>query len=279
LGLPEFKKVYLSPWSFRNVSKASLATLRFARKAAEEYNMKRLELGFPYPAGRVRDLSPEVEKEVEDIAGSFKVTCHTPMVNLAAWEEKRRRENVNEMIASINFSVEKGADQFVVHLAASEGLLSFIPWPQKSINQKLIQEAGEKSFHEITEYFKGMNLIYGLENLTRHEPGFQDPQDFAHLFNNNVGLVIDTVHAISWKLDPVKLIELYRKHLVEVHLTDGTGRGKVVKHYALGNGNVPLQRVLQKLQEIDFASPVVIEVDSKKDFVASLEWLARSPMQ
>jgi sugar phosphate isomerase/epimerase len=268
------------PWNFRNVSKASIATLRFARKAADQYNMKRIELGFPYPAGRVRDLSLEVEKEIEGIAGSFKVTCHAPMVNLAACEEKRRRENVNEMIAAINFSLEKGATQFVVHLAASdEGLFSFIPWPKKSISHKLIQEAGEKSFHEITEYFKAMNLIYGLENLTRHEPGFQDPKDFAHLFKNNVGLVIDTVHAISWRLDPVRLIELYQKHLVEVHLTDGTGQGKVVKHYALGDGNVPLSRVIQKLQEIEFSGPVVIEVDSKKDFAASLKWLTRSPMQ
>ena len=259
-------------------SLGGVTTLRFARKAAEEYSIGRMELGFPYPVGRVRDLSPEVKKEIEGIAGSFKVTCHAPMVNLASIDERKRKENINEMIASIEFSLEKGANQFVIHLAAA-GIFSFLPWSNKNSNHKLIQEAGEKSFHEITEYFQGKNPIYGLENLTSHEPGFQDPQDFAHLFKDNVGLTIDTVHAISWKLDPVRLIDQYRKHLVEVHLTDGTGLGKVVKHYALGKGIVPLQRVLQKLREIDFSGPVVIEVDSKKDFVASLEWLVRSPMQ
>jgi sugar phosphate isomerase/epimerase len=241
--------------------------------------MKRLELGFPYPFGKVRDLSLEVARELKDIAGSFKVTCHAPMTNIASPDEERRKENITEMIASIDFGVEKRCTQFVIHLAASEELFSFISWPRKNIDQKLIRGAGEKSFQEITEYFKGMNLIYGLENLTRHEPGFQDPKDFAHLFNSNVGLVIDTVHAISWKLDPLKLIELYQNHLVEVHLTDGTGQGKIVKHYALGKGNVPLRQVLRKLQEIDFTGPVVIEVDSKEDFKASLEWLNMSPMQ
>ena len=241
--------------------------------------MKRLELGFPYPFGRVRDLSLEVARELKDLADSFKVTCHAPMTNIASLNEIKRKENVVEMIASIEFSVEKGCSQFVLHLAASEELFSFIPWPKRNIDQRFVQEAGEKSFREIVDFFEGNNLIYGLENLTAHEPGFQDPKDFAHLFNENVGFVIDTVHAISWKLDPLKLIELYQKHLVEVHLTDGTGQGKVVKHYALGKGNVRLRQVLQKLREIDFTGPIVIEVDSKKDFVASLEWLVRSPMQ
>jgi len=241
--------------------------------------MKRLELGFPYPFGRVRDLSPKVEKELRDIAGSFKVTCHAPMTNIASLNEIKRKENVAEMIASIDFSVEKGCTQFVIHLAGSEGFLSFIPWPKKTINHKLIQEVGERSFREIMDFFEGNNLVYGLENLTAHESGFQNPQEFAHLFKDNVGLTIDTVHAISWKLDPVKMIEIYQKHLVEVHLTDGTGRGKVVKHYALGKGNAPLQQVLQKLQEINFTGPVVIEVDSKEDFKVSLEWLKMSPMQ
>lgn len=222
----------------------------------------------------VRDLSPEVARELKDLAGSFKVTCHAPMTNIASLNEIKRKENVTEMIASIEFSVEKGCNQFVLHLAASEELFSFIPWPKKSINHNLIQEAGEKSFNEITDYFKRDNLVYGLENLTGHEPGFQDPQDFAHLFKNNVGLVIDTVHAICWNLDPVRLISMYQKHLVEIHLTDGTGQGKIVKHYALGKGIVPLQRVLQKLREIEFSGPVIIEGDSKEDFEASLKWLA-----
>lgn len=273
-------KVYLSPWSFGDISAASIATLRFVMKTAKQCDIGRIELGFPYPAGKVNDLSPEVKGVVEEIVGSFKTTCHAPMINIATPNEEKRRKNVREMISAIEYGLERGVTQFVIHLAANDhAIFPFLSWPKRNVNLRLIQEAGERSFYEIMDNFQGTNLICGLENLTANELVFQDPKEFAHLFKNNVGLVIDTVHAIGWRLDPVRLIELYQKHLVEVHLTDGTGQGKVVKHYALGKGIVPLDRVLQKLREINFNGPVVIEVDSKEDFVASLEWLARSPMQ
>lgn len=278
MTLPIFIRVYLT--SFGNVTKASIVALKTLRELAEKNNIERIELGFPYPIARVKDFSSKVKKEIKDIVGSFKTTCHTPMVNLASLNERKRQENLREMIESIEFSLEKGINQFVIHLAAAEmSKIPFFSWFKRGtadkINIELIRKTGEKSFLEIKDYFGKDKLIYGLENLTIHEPAFRDPKEFKHLFSKNVGLTLDTVHAVSWGLDPVELIEIYKKHLVEVHLTDGVGKGKIVKHYALGEGKVPLVEVIQRLQEIEFKGPVIIEVESKKDFPKSLKWLKK----
>ena len=272
--MPKFKRSLLWPRNFGNIPKASIAALRFLRRIAEEHDIKIIELGFPPSIiARVRDLSFGIKKEAHDMVNSFKTTCHAPMVNLSSLSEKKRRENVDEMIAAVEFGLEIGIKQFVVHLAASEGISAFIPWPKKSVNAKLIQEAGERSFREIMEHFEGTRLVVGLENLTGHEPGFQNPRDFSHLFGRNVGLTLDTVHAISWNLDPVELIGLYREDLLEIHLTDGSGGERIVRHRALGDGRAPLNSILRKLGEIQFNGPIIIEVDSETDFLKSLEWL------
>lgn len=273
--MPEFKRSLLWSRNLGSISAASIAALRFLRKTAEEHDIKIIELGFPPSIiARVRDLSTEVKKEIDDMVGSFRATCHTPMLDLSSLNEKKRKENVDEMIASIEFSLDRGVTQFVMHLAAS-GMFSFIPWPKKNANTELIQRAGHRSFEEIMARFEGENIILGLENLTGHEPAFQDPKDLSTLFRKNVGLTLDTVHAISWNLDPVEMVGLYKEHLVEVHLTDGTGQGEVVKHYALGKreGRVPLNSLLHKLEEIEFGGPVIIEVDNREDLEKSLKWL------
>jgi sugar phosphate isomerase/epimerase len=74
-------------------------------------------------------------------------------------------------------------------------------------------------------------------------------------------------------LNPVSLLNVYRNNLFEIHLTDGTGKGKVVKHYPLGWGRVPLIKIIRRLGKINFKGPIIIEVESEKDLIKSLEWL------
>jgi sugar phosphate isomerase/epimerase len=274
LSVPKSRNVYLK--SFGNISKASIVGLKYLREIAEEHNIGLVELGFPYPHGRVSDLSSsnEVREAINDIVSSFRTTCHAPMVDLTSLNEKKRKENVKEMIDSVQFALDFEVNHFVMHLAAS-GKFSFIPWPRRKVSTELIQKAGERSFREIMKYFgeKEEKLVVGLENLTGHEPGFQDPQDFKHLFGKDIGLTLDVVHALSWNLNSVKMIDSYQKHLIEVHLTDGTGQGRVVKHYALGEGRAPLDSLLHKLREIEFGGPVIVEVDNPEDFEKSWQWL------
>jgi sugar phosphate isomerase/epimerase len=273
-SLSLFKRVYLT--SFGNITKASIVALKSLRKIAEQYNMERVELGFPYPVARVRDFSFKIKREIKDIVGSFKTTCHTPMINIASLDEKKRKENSREMIAAIEFAVNFGINQFVIHLVTVERQsILFIPLIKRKTKEKeeLMRKAGEKSFYEIIDYFGKDTLIFGLENLTPYEPVFRDPQEFKHLFSKNVGLVLDTVHAISWKLNPVKLLDIYKNNLFEIHLTNGTGEGRIVKHYPLGRGKVPLIKVIRKLKEINFRGPMIVEVESEKDLIESLKWL------
>jgi len=221
----------------------------------------------------VNDFEPSVGKKVEAVMAGRAATCHLPMANIAAANEKKRKQNVQEVIDSMEFGLERGVTGFVLHLCANDARYP-LSRPGASDPVKAVVSVGD-----ITDHFGRDIYTIALENLTRNEALFQNPETFSYLFHmKRIGLALDVLHAASWGLDPVHLAEVYKIECLEVHIAGGNAKQgasvqKKVKHCALGVGDVPTEDVLAVLGKNGYTGPVIIEVESKQDLTASIEWM------
>ena len=85
-------------------------------------------------------------------------------------------------------------------------------------------------------------------------------------------MALDTVHAFVSGIDPVEFITKFGNGIVEVHLSDGV-MSAPLSHYPIGTGMLNCLAVLQKLEEIDFAGIIILEVESKEALIESKKFL------
>lgn len=273
VGKGAYRNSYINPLSFKNVSRAAFAALECLDRIAGEYSINLVELAFPYPHRRTRQLGEKVDSKINEIMQKYRVTVHLPMAPL------HTPIGFIEIITGFDYTLKHGAAQVVIHPAEQEWKWFWQRSEKYSLNPAEIKEISMRNIEKIITLYKDDRVIIGIENMAGNVAWGQNPEEFEHLLDTatangqTVGLCLDTGHAVNFGLDPVILIEDYSDKLVEVHFSDTNSVGGPDKHCALGSGKVDLLAVAKDLE--NFRGPVIVEVDGK-DFQASWKWLNKN---
>ena len=252
----------------RDVGEACLSILDDFIEFALENGFRMIEAGSAslIAADLLFPMAAEIKKRVSQFEV---VTYHLPSgeINIAALHQGIRREAIQETKKHILLCQEIGIDKVVMHPGC------FVAMPNiYLLMERETRQAVKQSIIEIFEYCLARNVELSIENLPCNEPFFQRPAEFEPFIENGVGMVLDTVHALTSNVEPFEFITRFGNRIKEVHLTDGF-KGDPVSHYPVGTGEVDCLAVLKRLEEINYEGRIVLEVGSKKDLVKSLTYL------
>lgn len=211
-------------------------------------------------------MAEEIKKKISQFQA---VTYHLPSgeINIAALHQGIRREAVEETKKHILLCQEIGIDKVVMH----PGCFAAMP-KIYLLMERETSEAAKQSTLEIFEYCRARNIELSIENLPRNEPFFQRPAEFEPFIEKGIGMVLDTVHALTSNVESSEFITKFGNRIREVHLTDGF-REDPVSHSPVGAGEVNCLAVLKRLEEINYDGRIILEVDSKKALLQSLAYL------
>jgi len=214
-------------------------------------------------------LLPLAEDIKKRIAQFQVVTYHLPSgeINIVALHQGVRRVAVEEMKRHIDLCQEIGINKVVMH----PGCFTAMPRTY-SLMERQIRDAARESILEIFDYCQARDIELSIENLPRNEPFFQTPEEFEPFIKEGIGMVLDTVHALTAKVKPLSFINKFGNGITEVHLTDGF-KEDPASHYPVGTGEVKCLAILKRLEEINYEGRIILEVDSKEDLLESLVYL------
>jgi len=208
----------------------------------------------------------------EDIRGKISqfntVIHHLPSgeINIASLHQGIRRASIEETKKHILLCQGIGIDKVVMHPGC------FVAMPiVYMLLERETRETVKQSIFEIFEYCQTKNIELSIENLPRNEPFFQGPVEFETFIEKGIGMVLDTVHALTSDVEPSEFIAKFGNGIKEIHLTDGFRED--ISHCPIGTGEVNCMAVLKMLEDMDYKGRIILEVDSKKDLLQSLAYL------
>jgi len=252
----------------RDLGEAGLSILDDFVEFALENGFRMIEAGSAslIAADLLFPMAAEIKRRISQFQA---VTYHLPSgeINIAALHEGIRIEAVRETKKHILLCQEIGIDKVVMHPGCFAAMPNIYLLMERETRQ-----AAKQSVLEIFEYCRARNIELSIENLPCNEPFFQRPAEFEPFIEKGIGMVLDTVHALTSNVEPFEFITKFGNRIKEVHLTDGF-KGDPISHYPVGTGAVNCLAVLRRLEEINYGGRIVLEVGSKKDLVESLAYL------
>jgi len=94
-------------------------------------------------------------------------------------------------------------------------------------------------------------------------------QTLEYIFKNTserIGLCLDTAWALDSGIDPINMIEKFNKRLYSLHLKDFIfERDRKPVDVVFGEGNIDIDKILEKLKEINFSGPLIIEYEGSPE--------------
>lgn len=168
--------------------------------------------------------------------GTEDVTFHGPFLDLnpVTFDSEIRKVTMRRFQQAYSAALELGAKKIVFHTGFHPDIYYLIGWADRMAD----------FFHEFLNGRDEIQIV--LENLYDRE--YQALIDVKkQLSESNFGLCLDLGHANCFSPVPVttwaKEMAPYVKH---VHVHDNMGDRDA--HLALGNGNIPVEQVLQELK-------------------------------
>lgn len=161
---------------------------------------------------------------------------------------------------------EKRAEAFDVHCRCLEGL-AVLGVPHFVVHQVSAAESdpaerlrvGLSSVMRLRFVAKEFGIRLLVENFTIFDP--EDLLDFVDLAGEDgLGVVLDTGHEWQMGRDPAEGIRIAAPHLRSVHLHDNHGEGSIDEHLPPGMGTTDWPAVLDALDEVGYAGPLMMEV-------------------
>ncbi len=244
-------------------------TLEHLTNFASENEFKAIELvSFPpFDAYVLEQITDEIKGKIK----KFNASYHLPAweINIGALNHSIREVSVDETKKLIDLSGNLGIKKVSMHPG------SFASFPELyTLLNRQVNLIAQKSVFDIFEYCKNKNIDLTIENLPFGEPLFQKPEDFELFTKKGIGMLLDTAHAVTANVDPMEFIKKFGNRISEIHLVDGF-KGQPDIHYALGTGDVNYVAVLDELQRIKYKGPIILEMKSENDVVASLNLLKK----
>jgi sugar phosphate isomerase/epimerase len=211
--------------------------------------------------------------ELQDELG-FTCTAHLPFLWLdhASLAEVPRQASVAAVRATVEAMASLRIETYVLHLwgAWSNLVRASLPPPQRSVLEAALVAQAQRSLAEVATFVPRSALC--IENL--------ETVPFAAIVNlaeaGNTNICLDVGH-LAWSGDPTEdpaaLVRAHHARIAELHLHDvqrGTG-GEIRDHQTIGTGDLDFTALLQALNDVGFAGPLVLELLSPAAALASLE--------
>lgn len=211
--------------------------------------------------------------ELQDELG-FACTAHLPFLWLdhASLAEVPRQASVAAVRATVEAMAPLRIEAYVLHLwgAWSNLVRASLPLPQRAVLEAALVAQAQRSLKEVAEFVPRQAL--GMENL--ETVPFAIIADLAEAGDTRICL--DVGH-LAWagdpSEDPAALVRAHHTRLAELHLHDVRREpgGEMRDHQAIGTGGIDFPVLFQALSDVGFAGPLVLELLSPADALASLE--------
>ncbi|MCL7453859.1 MAG: sugar phosphate isomerase/epimerase [Anaerolineae bacterium] len=251
------------------------------RQIVQGYGLAAVELALDLPMiypsifdASFYDTVAELQEEL-----GFTCTAHLPFlwIEPASLNVAIRRASVDSLQRGIQLTRRVKVDTYVLHLWGLATTLITAqleaPAARQAIMQVLAVQAG-RCLAELCETVEPRDIC--IENL---EDSHLD-LTLALADQHNTSLCFDVGHLVWQGGDALDFLSRHGDQIREVHLHDATrqstgGATTVRDHLALGQGQVDYQRILEKLGEMRYDGPVILEVNSEADLEESLRALGK----
>ena len=195
-------------------------------------------------------------------------TMHAPMGdrNPGTPVESLRKKNVASISEWIRFAGDVGIEGVVVHAVPNPG---FLPEGDLAEQVVLMADAAERSMHELVDVAAATNVRILVENLPyKIDQQIEYPlitmtqlRRFVDPFPaESLGIVCDTGHAGTLRLDPVAEIEIAGDRLWGTHIQDVDGDNPTDNHWVPTHGALDWPAICGALRGIGYQGAWTFEV-------------------
>lgn len=198
--------------------------------------------------------SPDDELEriraCADSLGLVLWSAHSPsaMVDLADPDPAKRAEAFDVHCRCLEGLAALGIPHFVVHQVSTA---------ENDPEERL--RVGLDAVMRLRFVAQDFGIRLLVENFTIFDP--EDLLDFVDLAGEDgLGIVLDTGHEWQMGRDPAEGIRMSGPQLRSVHLHDNHGEGSIDEHLPPGMGTTNWPAVLDALDEVGYAGPLMMEV-------------------
>ena len=231
------------------------------------------------------DLSARSQADVRNSLQRLGLTVrvgHSPIerTNCGALEEKQRQASVRMIESSFEQLAELGAEFVIVH---ANGFFGEYTWETRGPSM----ESSIRSLGELAPKAQGLGLKMAVENLPNRgapRPGacMAEVLELIAGLPDYVGVCLDVGHAAITGRDPVAELDVASGRLFSVHLQDVDAEED--RHWVPGRGSIDWNRLIGRLDELDFRGPRTIEVAAtaetlddvlKASYEVASEWSLR----
>jgi len=161
-----------------------------------------------------------------------------------------REERIKKTLAFSDFAKKLKIPTLGAHIG-------FIPKDKDELNYKTLV----KTMQKIADYCKGNGQKFALET------GQEIPEVLSTFIEDvnrlNIGVNFDPANMLLYNAgDPIKALDTLARYIIGVHCKDGKRperEGELGKEFPLGEGDVGIERFVNKLEEIGYIGPLTIE--------------------
>jgi sugar phosphate isomerase/epimerase len=196
-------------------------------------------------------------------------TIHLPLWSLepSTPVQHVRRASVDVLVEAVLLTAPLEPEIYVLHATgalASEFSRAAIPGPVRSQLMGLFNAQARRSVEELLERTGLSPRQLAIETI---EFPFELTLELAQTLD--LPICLDAGHMLAGCCGSISVDEALDQvlpRLAEVHLHDGyrrpspDGRPLIADHLALGEGDLPLERVLDTLDRAGFAGPIILEM-------------------
>lgn len=189
---------------------------------------------------------------------------NTIFIHLAAMDEYIKE--ATEKLIEDNIELGRKLDVGLINLHYYSGY--FFPKVNKEFRD-FIDSNRDKMLDKFVEESRKYGIKFTIEN-TRGET----LQEIQRVLNKhrNLMLTFDIQHAYTGNdiTNILNFIERFSRRIINVHLVDGKKNSG--EHMVLGEGDVPVIRILKCLRKL-YDGPYILEMQTRKDILKSLKFL------
>ena len=201
-----------------------------------------------------------------DVFESYKLkySIHAPFmdVNIASLQTKSRLNSINQVKSSIDLASQINAECVVVH----PGIITYLGRNFESLVYKLANE----SIKKIGNYADECGVLVTIENMPNFEGmiynNINDLNDILTEYDMSMTLDIGHANHAGYSAD-----EMYFDSIKHIHAHDNNGDDD--SHLPLGEGNIDLKCIINKLEKKKYHGIYIIEVNDYDSIKKSYKYI------
>ena len=216
-----------------------------------------LELAMDPPMAHHSTLSINRKRILRSLQSKdMDLVCHLPtFVTTADLTDSLRQASVNEMHRSLEFAADLGAKKVVLHPSMVGGMGAFVP--------DTVKRYAFDFLADMTIAAQRRDITICLENMFPRNQLGVEPDDFEEIFRlfPSLKLALDTGHANIGDHRGRRLKSLvnrFGERIEHLHISDNSGRRD--DHFAVGQGTVNFEELVQRLKSLGYDGTVTLEV-------------------